>query len=183
MSSTAIWFYFILLCCTAKSEKNPSGHYGLKCNWISFTLFPLIHTINVLFNDTDVVSGMSRNVLEQKAASEKSSFNTEQLEMFSFPCHIFCIGCLLLQSIAFGAARDWVGTDYKALPTGSWPTASSTHFSLPTPSTIIAGPLHPSTKMASIHSDAVWLHERVQLCNHGNNKEQEVEKGKRAEQL
>lgn len=100
--------------------------------------------------------------------------------MFYFTWNIFCSVCLLLQNIVCGAVGAWVGTDYKALPTGSWPTASSTHFSLPTPTAIIAGPLHPSTKMASIHSDAVWLYERVQWYNHGNNQELEEEKGKRA---
>lgn len=116
---------------------------------------------------------------QSKFCFEMHGYNTEQLKWFK-RWHIFCSVCLFLQNMVLGAVSVWVGTDYKASPTGSWPTAFSTYFSLPTPTTIIAGLLHPSTKMASIHSDAVWLHERVQLYNHGSNKEQGEEKAERS---
>lgn len=31
--------------------------------------------------------------------------------------------------VSAGAASRWVGADYKALPSGSWPTASGLHLS------------------------------------------------------
>lgn len=83
-----------------------------------------------------------------------------QLKMAHFTQNIFCRLCLSLQCIEPRPSCLW-----SSMQATGWkirrqsitrqpaprPTASSTHVHLPTSTAIIVGPLHPSTREASVH--------------------------------